>query len=511
MRKYFCKNDIVVVFVLMFIFWAGVFRQIELPGLYMDAINPDYLAARVLNPAQHNPAWILPTWIFPVLGNLYHGVQTLYVDVIAFTYLGISITSVRIAQALFGAGIVCLFYMTSVLVTKNRLAAFLGAALLASDIAFLASYRTQFYIILSGSLWLFASIFALWQGGRRGYLISGIFYGLSIYGYFVFGFFFPGMIILILLRHDRGIFPWIVGFAVGMLPYVVGYLFLVVGMHGWSPALNWIRAAVGGLAPMSSHLSVVEGLRYTAFAAWLAMTNAGNEIMIFGRQVSAGWGEVKVGVFCLIFITLLFRIKKSRDVLLLILPVSYVLIAATLGNRLWAHHFIVLLPIAYLLLTLSLGALLNGGKIHSIVVIFIAVIFFAGNLYQANMFHRELDLTGGVKMYSSALTRLAEDAQVRDDTLYVFPDWGFFMSFNLLTQNKVPYVIDAGKIDGMRKNFSRIEIAFWSANDRQKYSDLLKREGANDIQYFSYKQRDGQVAFSTLVGIFPNEGTPPFK
>ena len=37
----------------------------------MDAINPDYLVGRWLNPELQNPAWTLPGPELPLLGNLY--------------------------------------------------------------------------------------------------------------------------------------------------------------------------------------------------------------------------------------------------------------------------------------------------------------------------------------------------------------------------------------------------------------------------------------------------------
>ena len=53
-------------------------REIELPGIYMDAVNPDYLVVRWLNPdAQWIPAWIAPgndiLGRYPLLAGLQHG------------------------------------------------------------------------------------------------------------------------------------------------------------------------------------------------------------------------------------------------------------------------------------------------------------------------------------------------------------------------------------------------------------------------------------------------------
>jgi len=59
---------------------AVALQQITLPGVYMDAVNPDYMAVSVLN--RHGEpitAWLLPgnylAQRYPVLISFYHGSQ----------------------------------------------------------------------------------------------------------------------------------------------------------------------------------------------------------------------------------------------------------------------------------------------------------------------------------------------------------------------------------------------------------------------------------------------------
>ena len=126
--------DMVAILFVQAAFWIGILRHIELPGLYMDAVNPDYLAVQTLNPELSNPAWILPTAWFPILGNLYHGVQNYYLDLPLFWFFGSNIVTVRFSQALFGSIIVLLLYSVSIRATGNRLISFFASLALATNI-----------------------------------------------------------------------------------------------------------------------------------------------------------------------------------------------------------------------------------------------------------------------------------------------------------------------------------------------------------------------------------------
>lgn len=500
------RSDAFLLLLLMAIFWLGVLRHIDLPGLYMDAVNPDYLVARAINPRVWNPdwlsqAWLVPTATFPILGNLYHGVQNYYFELLSLRVLGVSVASVRISQAFFGALTVAFLYVTAVILTRNRLAAFIGAALLACDIAFIASFRTQFYIILGGEMWLFASLMALYYGRPLGFFLSGVCFGLSTYGYFVLGFFAPAMAVLVLARPDRRPFHWIGGFCVGLLPYVAGYASLVSAQGDLHGALAWLQAATRGLAPLSSHLSLLDSLRYTSQIAWFALSDAGNESMLFGRSVSGVWAVIKVATIVAIILAFLVRGKETQTKLLILMPASYFCVAAIFGSRLWAHHFSTLVPVAYLLLAAAAAEFLSGNK-HRLLVFGVAIVFVAGNLHQGNNFYRALEATGGVGKTTDALSRLATDARDRPDTLYVFPDWGFFMSFNLLTENRVPYVLDADHIADARGERTNVEIVFWAPSDEKKYRDALTAAGAKTVESRAYYRRDGMLAFEALVGRF---------
>lgn len=495
------RTDYALLALLMLVFWCGVLRQIDLPGLYMDSVFPDYLAARALNPGLKNPVWALPTATVPILGGLYHGVQNLYVGMVVFVLLGISVTSIRIAQALFGAAIVILLYLLTYRITGRRAAAFVGALLLATEIAFLASFRSQFYIILSAEAWLFASLVALWRGGRIGHLLSGVFFGLAIYGYFVLGFFLPAIAILIMNRKDRQPLLWMAGIAAGLLPYVAGYASLVWALGGPSNALAWLNETVRTLAPFSSKLGLSESLTGVWDRSLLALTNAGNELMLFGEVLGGGWSRGKAFAFVAITLLAALACHRWRALCVALLPLAYVAVAAFFGSRLWAHHFVVLVPLSYLVLAVAIG-LLPLRKPAAIGIAIVAGFFVVGNLHQSNRFHERLNETGGARMASNALSQFAEEARRNRDTLYVFPDWGFFTSFALLTENRIPYLLDASAITSARGTAERVVIAFWNDRDEEKYASLLMQAGARETATSVYRQRDGRPAFLVVSGRF---------
>jgi len=495
----------------------------------MDAVNPDYLAARILGGGLQNPVWILPTRGIPVLGNLYHGVQNLYVGLPIFKIFGFSVATLRVAQALFGAAIIGLLFFLVNRATGSAALSLLAALGLATDIAFQASFRTQNYIILGGEAWLFAALLLLYPGheeertSKRALFLSGATYGLSIYGYFVFLFFLPAIALLVWEsgRQDRkaALLAWGRGFAVGMLPYVIGYLFMMMALGGVGGLVKFLREAGGNLSPFSSHLSLADGYVYALKIARLALENGGNEAMVLGESIpDKGWPSLRLLLIAAIMIPWLVMAwgrrpaeLDSRERLnrwLVLLPCSYILAAGFLGQRLWAHHYSVLVALAYLLFAVSLGGLLARWRPlfkasraymfqHGTVAICLAL-FVAGNLVQQHGFYERLEQTGGVRRASNALTMLAEQARATDRrTVYLFPDWGFFMSFAFLTADRVPYLLEASldRIKELRGKYDELYLPFWEAADREKYEQLLRQAGLEKIEVTTMPQLDGKTAF----------------
>ena len=103
-------------FVLVALAYAAVVVQnITLPGVYMDAVNPDYLAVRLLHHGTEPiGAWLLPgNYLFgraPILIAFYHGSLTTWFGLPVFALFGTTVTGLRIAHALFGFAVLASLY-----------------------------------------------------------------------------------------------------------------------------------------------------------------------------------------------------------------------------------------------------------------------------------------------------------------------------------------------------------------------------------------------------------------
>lgn len=518
------RGDGLALAALMLLFAAGAASHLDLPGLYMDAVNPEYLAARILNPELANPVFAMPTATVPLLGNLYHGVQNLYVSLPFLAALGFSVPVLRLSQAVFGAGIVLMAYMVLRRVALPRSAAFLAAAAMATDLALVASFRTQFHIVLAGTFWLLCAI--CWAlparhdmsaFGRFRPFASGLAFGLAVYAYFVYLFFLP-IWVLAARRRLVGspvLHSWMAGFLVGLLPYALGYLSMAISLGGVGPTLQWIEQTARGLAPMSSSLSVLDAAGNVLRNVIYAATNAGNELMIFGAALpQTWWHSTKLVLLpALLLVALLTgpvgRGQASpavtgdgliRPVHVAWMPVCFLLVALPLGNRLWIHHFSILVPLLYLCAGLAVAFTPRLAK--SQVLAGLAALTVLVNLHQQGAFFARLEQTGGAGKMSNALGLLAEESlRAPAGTVHVFTEWGFLMPFNLMTANKSAYRVDlsSSTLQALAQQGAELRIPIWKAADQSSYEARLNSLGWKVHETRPYLQRDRAEAFRVLL------------
>lgn len=130
----------------------GCVSHIALPGLYMDAVNPDYMIVRLLNWNSHIYTLALPGTclfgIFPTIIQMYHGALPYYLGAPVYMLFGTGIVGVRVANFVF-ASIVLMSAAVFLRVFGVR-PLFIAStlAVVALDPGFLFSFRTQFYITL---------------------------------------------------------------------------------------------------------------------------------------------------------------------------------------------------------------------------------------------------------------------------------------------------------------------------------------------------------------------------
>jgi putative flippase GtrA len=534
------------------VFWIGHLTEMTLPGLYMDAVNPDYLAARTLNPELPNPVWIQPTIGLPVLGSLYHGVQNYYVGLPVFALLGFNMLALRVAQGLFAAGILVMTQLVLQRASGSLLLAFAGALGVATELAFIASFRTQMYIVMAGVFWLLLAIY-LALGRRnpasvplalspaastnsrgfpelptRPWFFSGVCAGLAVYSYFVFLFFVPVFVALGWwhTRNWRSAWIWLLGFALGMQTYVLGYTLAIIDLGGFAPALEWLRSSTQGLDPMSSELTLAGRLANAWSLMVITLQSIGNELMIFGTAQPGTWAVWKVRLLASVPLLLtalgVARGWKQRgrpeagmrvDGLLAswhvaLLPLSFIALSLVFGNRLWSHHFTPLIPLSYLVLFLAVHQLQSTMRLALPKWAGLALmsVFLVGNLQQQQVFFDRLVATGGTGYLSNAVNRMADDAlSMPAEVVHVFPEWGFGMPFAFLTGNRRTYETDIGdtNLQRLAAAGTTLRVYYWKPETESSYRDTLQAQGYRISSSGAYLQRDQKPAFYWLEAAGP--------
>ena len=518
---HFFENQFIQLSVIIFLFFCGVLRNLDDSGLYMDSVNPEYWIARTLNPEIANPVWIPPTVGPPALLTLYAGTQNYYFELPIIKILGFSNFSLRFAQSLIGVFILLIVYKIISHVTSRPKVGFLATLLLAIDPSFVFSFRTQFQVMLGGVVWFLLSLYFLFKSRipDRSFTVylSGISYGLAIYSYFIYVFFFPALLFIIIKKHRHNLaknFRWILGLTFGLLPYAYGYLSMLVAVGSWKSTLELIKGWLVMLNPAaSSNESFLTRITSAVQLGYQAFLNVGNQSVLIGELSTPRSADLKWAAICLVLVgAIMLGIKgsanstpsSSREFIKIgcLLFVSYVFMAAIFGGRLAPHHFILLVPLVYMGIGLSLAQFLSVKVpkyyLQSFVLFFVISVSSL-SILQSNLTYNRLEETGGTGLATNALTNLAIDArQDPDNSIYIFPDWGFFMPFAFQTQNKVTYSLDASpaSIESYLTQDKVVKVAFWSIESWEKNKTALENYGINfEWTKEIYWRSDRQPAF----------------
>lgn len=250
MSNFVKKHQDGLFFCLLLLFGLlGVTKAKELPGLYLDAMYPDYLAVQLLMPQQYSTNMTIGQVGIPLLGQLYHGTITMFATLLWISLTGnVSVYSVHIINMLYG--IISCFLLYKILLlgkVHNWLAMGIIFSLCLSP-NLNAIYRTQYFIELPGVMFTLLGFYFLlmWikQGmNSRKLVISGIVAGLAFYSYFNYLFFLPAYYVAILyyqyyMKNDTRekistIAIWSSGFCCGGILYLIGYINVFFGTIQW--------------------------------------------------------------------------------------------------------------------------------------------------------------------------------------------------------------------------------------------------------------------------------------
>jgi len=439
---------------------------IYLPGVYMDAVNPDYMVVHVLHPFAANlPVWSMPGNMvlgrFPILDQIYHGALPFYLGLPFYWIFDTGVEGIRLTNMVFGLVVLAggVVFLRACNVRPLIVAVAMGA--LALDPAFLFAWRTQFYITLLPLAPLLASLALTQSAGEaasgRTAVLAGLLAGIACYGYFIFGFLVPAAFVhaWIVSRRSKRFTAtgWLAGFAVGVAPYALAAVLLWRAEGSVADFVAYVRGTVGTLQPDQSHLTLFE--RFSLFLDYSrqSVLGIGPKAMMIQQYPSIAPTLRLVVLFgvpiCGIGLWAAGKAKSPGLPVLAGFVAGLFCLTMTFGNRIWLHHFAVLVPTLYLACASVAEALTRlasswaWGRAVAVAAPLSFGLLLGANAADAKEVFSVLNRTKGVGLYSDAIDRFAIDSLgVKDATFYFFPDWGVFMSFVMLTHGTLPYSFD---------------------------------------------------------------------
>jgi hypothetical protein len=441
------------------LFCVCALSHIRTPGMYMDAVNPDYLVLHDFGPKMKIPVWVLPGQLlfgfFPILIQIYHGALPFYFGFPIYLLFGTDIIGVRIANLEFGLLVLAGAAFALRAFRIRPLIAGVALAALAIDPGFILDFRTQFYITTLPLALVFFAIGCVEREGSeltaRTARLAGILAGLSVYGYFIFFFLLPAAGAHVwrsvgpgATRKDR-LRNWGFGLAIGLSPYALGFVLIVFGVGGPGRFAQWLLDMLGALHIDRSAMTISERFAYAWNLIFLTTRAVGPAAMLIGAlhiHAAALKTALLLGVPGLAFLINCFIRRRSEAVLfagisLLGLAAMFVIF----GNRMWLHHAAPVLPLLWFALAAALNQVLgrwNAGLGAALAALPIAFLAY-GNALDRQHAMIALEQTGGLRLSSDAILRFADDAlHDTHPTLAFFPDWGVYMPFAMETQGAIP-------------------------------------------------------------------------
>jgi len=517
-------------FVFLIATWLVVAtQQITLPGVYMDAVDPDYLAVALLNRnAQPISAWLLGgNYLFhraPFLISFYHGSQQVWLGLPFFALFGTTVTGLRLTHAMFALGILAALYVLLVRGGLKPWQAALAGAALAVDPAFSYAFRTQSYITLAPTAWLLLSLYAMQRASAsatraRPWLVaSGTLHGLAIVGYFIYAFYLPAMALALWLwcrgrpaAHANGwprewLLPWLLGLAIGGIFYPIGYGLFIRDSGGLSQAWALFQQTQQSLGAFSARMSLGDRIAHIATMLEAVIGNWFHHQLIFGEYAPLPGSVPKLWllVFVPAALWMYAELRGGASTLLRVviaLPVSFAAVALIFGSRLQGHHFVPLLPIVYAALAVAMfetaAAQPKRRWVHTVAALgfaALATLNMAGQVVEA----RRLAETRGTGYFSDAINRLADDLNALQAKPFLYiPDWGLSMPVAFLTRGTVGMdsVVNVTVARRMLCDGRNVAFAVITGNRAariERWQEEL-RWGAPAVT--AYAQADGKVVF----------------
>jgi hypothetical protein len=442
----------------------------------------------------------------------------------------------RITHALFAFAIIWSVYAMLVDRKIPHGWAAVTCAALALDPALIYAFRTQSYLTTAPIMWIFLSILKMSRATdiysdstRRDLMLSGLFFGIAIYGYFTYLFFFPALAIALVIRlrraivgsaAQRNLLPslarWAGGVLLGTTFYFVGYAIVAGRSGGIGGLFSFIAHVQTDLGAFSSQLSVAERVGNAWNLVVAVFSNWWNSALMFNDYTpvpAATWKIVMLIGLPFVLWAITERRKTATDFLRLLLglEVSFFVVSLIFGNRLGGHHYACLVPLSYAALATTLvaatldhdapaPALRAPWGVSALIVVGALI---AINVAGDRQMTAKLSETHGVGLYSDAINHFAEDLlQTKRDHFLILPDWGLYMPIVFLTGANIQISTDENI--NAAKHFlchkRNVSVALIDGERAVRFSDWQRRLLWKAPIIEDYRQFDGKVVFQ--VGTF---------
>lgn len=490
-------------------------RDPAVPGVYMDAVNPDYLAAWLLRGDLVMPAWIYPDnylageFKYPLLNSLYGGNIPVYLGLMFFRVTGFGLEQLRLFHALLGGILLISAYWGLAQWRLPSWATLLTVTLLALDPNFAFAWRTQFYLQLLPAIFLFVAIGLLgrdYDRRERGVAtgtamlwIAGVCLGLAAYCYFIYAFHAAAVVVIytITQRHRASLrrigVPLFLGTVLGWLPFVYAHVSIVLNrdFSGYVEMLRALQSTYGVIDSDQGSLGARLQAVWVRFARLFG--GRGTEAQILGKSATPAlliWlhaGLLISGPILALAGSLARRRRAAYSMepvtqtangavasmpsavaltrLTVGLALAHLALVFAVGKPLALQHYIPFVPVLYAVLAAGLATVsgliqpaaqgsLRPAVFHRAALAFAAVAMLL-NVALSSLFMRNLSTHGGAGLYTDAINVAVQELKRRDGGhVLLFPQWGYWMGAIALAGPRF-HVFTSSSLQQMEEQLSR--------------------------------------------------------
>lgn len=518
------KNQRLKMGIVIAIFCVMSLVNLDVPGLYLDAVNPDYFGLHILH-SDNVPSWtysdnVIASFLegvseyshFPTLNSLYGTCYEAYITMVWGAIFGYDVFSLRVLHvSYFVLLLLGVYFLLSHIFEKKNDIAIIITFLISVDPSLIFCSRTQFYIQLFphiffffGLLLVIKSVFCD-EGIRKKCFWGAFLLGISASSYFVFALYFIAVFcvyVYLSIRKKTSSIKEVVilvcGYLGGFFVYIYGHLSIVLtqGVSGWINAIKGLDTY-----GISDGAKATLGERFLHIIDRLTCISGGADIIqiITGFRMGNLYGKL-FAVFFLISVVLSvgLLIRKRQDIAnskklltLLFLIVAFLVhlvFALLLGNALGYQHFTMLLPIMYIVMGISYCELMGKWvkrkhvlKIGENIILILLILFLSAKTY---MGYDMINQTGGIGYYSKAINNISyylDSISTEEDTI-ISPQWGYWMQIACITngERQIWNESDQGVLQWRIENLSRggkFYILVDNKTDVEMIKELMDRNG----------------------------------